>query len=190
MKRFQAGFTLIEIVVVLGILAVLALIVTVEYREIQPRARDTERQNDVSTVANALDRYFLKNGEYPTYTQLSSRTTTPDLIGVHLDTLVAPDSPDVSGSEVSVKPLSWSSGPNVDRYYYWTPGENTWGSFDAGAVRNTFILLSTKEQGGATTYVGVCGRGKNVNTSKQVLNDVSSTALTSRSLSSTNCSNF
>ncbi len=59
MKNFQKGFTLIEIFVILGIVAILAAIVLIAInpeRQFQ-QANDSERWSNVNTLVNALSQY-------------------------------------------------------------------------------------------------------------------------------------
>jgi prepilin-type N-terminal cleavage/methylation domain-containing protein len=63
MKKFQKGFTLIEILVVIGILAILftiALVAINPGRQFQ-QANDTKRRSDVNTVLNAITQYAADN---------------------------------------------------------------------------------------------------------------------------------
>jgi prepilin-type N-terminal cleavage/methylation domain-containing protein len=63
MKKFQKGFTLIEILVVIGILAILftiALVAINPGRQFQ-QANDTKRRSDVNTILNAITQYAADN---------------------------------------------------------------------------------------------------------------------------------
>lgn len=64
MKK-NAGFTLIEIMVVMAIIGVLAAISVGSYRSSQIKARDAERKNDLKQIANSLEVYFNDKGQYP-----------------------------------------------------------------------------------------------------------------------------
>lgn len=59
------GFTLIEIMVVVAIIAVLATIVIVAYQGFGERSRDSQRTSDVSQIKIALDKYYADNSQYP-----------------------------------------------------------------------------------------------------------------------------
>lgn len=63
-KRY--GFTIVELIVVIVVIAILVSIVIVAYGNVQKRARDTIRKQDVETIAKAIEIYDSDNG--PMYT--------------------------------------------------------------------------------------------------------------------------
>jgi general secretion pathway protein G len=67
--RDQDGFTLIEIMVVILIIGLLALMVVPRLRGVADRAKRTKAQADIQELKQALDRYYLDNGSYPTTDQ-------------------------------------------------------------------------------------------------------------------------
>ena len=65
MKK-NLGFTLLEMLVVIGIIAVLLGMGAVSYSTAQKKARDAKRKLDISAVKNAMEQYYsLCNGVYP-----------------------------------------------------------------------------------------------------------------------------
>jgi general secretion pathway protein G len=61
----QDGFTLIEIMVVLIIIAIMASFVVPSVINRPDQARFTKVKNDILTIESALDLYKLDNGAYP-----------------------------------------------------------------------------------------------------------------------------
>lgn len=55
-----------EIAVVVVIIALITTIAIVGFVQIQKQARDKKRETDVDTIMTGLEKYFDKNGEYPT----------------------------------------------------------------------------------------------------------------------------
>lgn len=73
----QAGFTLIEIMVVIVILAILAGLVVPKVVGQSDRARVKTTETALATVSNALDMYKVDNSRYPTTAQGLEALTTP-----------------------------------------------------------------------------------------------------------------
>jgi len=69
MRHRQSGFTLIEIMVVVVILAVLGALVVPKILENVDKARVTRAQSDIRAIETALDLYRLDNFKYPTTEQ-------------------------------------------------------------------------------------------------------------------------
>jgi general secretion pathway protein G len=67
--RFQKGFSLIEIMVVVVILGILASIVVPKIMSRPDEARKVKAKQDILAIQNALDLYKLDNGIYPTTDQ-------------------------------------------------------------------------------------------------------------------------
>ena len=59
------GFTIIELLIVIVVIAILAAITIVAYNGIQQRARDSQRASDMAVLQKALEMYYADNGEYP-----------------------------------------------------------------------------------------------------------------------------
>lgn len=59
------GFTLLELLVVIGIIGLLASILVVNLTSARRRARDTKRIADIRNLQTASEDYYGKNGKYP-----------------------------------------------------------------------------------------------------------------------------
>src|SRR6185312_1117778 len=68
-RRVQAGFTLIELMVVLVIIGVLAALIVPNVLERADDAKVTAAHTDVSNLMQALKLYRLDNNRYPTTDQ-------------------------------------------------------------------------------------------------------------------------
>ncbi len=63
--RKTLGFTLIEILVVLSIIATLLSLVTPKYFASLNRAKETTLKHDLSVIRDALDKYYSDTNTYP-----------------------------------------------------------------------------------------------------------------------------
>lgn len=63
-NKFKTGFTVVEVLIVIGIIGILASLATVTYQGHQKRARDAVRKADVVQIAEALEMYHAKTGNF------------------------------------------------------------------------------------------------------------------------------
>ena len=87
-KKFNKnnGFTLIEIMVVLVIIAIMASFVVPSLINRPDQARMTKVKNDILTIESALDLYKLDNAKYPD-TQLGLKALIDDEDNLYLKRL-------------------------------------------------------------------------------------------------------
>lgn len=117
MRKKQSGFTLVELLVVIGILAILTAVVLVAVnpgRQLA-QARDTQRRADVNTVLTAITAYMAdpeNNGLLPAgiVTLCSAGTHNIGTAGLDLAAVVAP-------TYVADVPLDPSGGTAADTGY-------------------------------------------------------------------------
>lgn len=77
------GFTLVELLVVMAILALLASVGFGQYRTSQQKARDAQRKADLSNIARALEMYYNDNSQYPISTNCDSQETGKMVVNVN-----------------------------------------------------------------------------------------------------------
>ena len=79
MKKATSGFTIVELLVVIVIIAILASLSIVAFNGVQQRARDSQRKADFSTIQKVLEVYRGDHdGHYP---QCSGTPNTPLVAG-------------------------------------------------------------------------------------------------------------
>jgi general secretion pathway protein G len=61
----KSGFTLIEILVVLAIIATLLTLTLPRYFQTVDRSKETVLMENLSTTRNAIDKFYGDNGRYP-----------------------------------------------------------------------------------------------------------------------------
>jgi general secretion pathway protein G len=64
-RRAQAGWTLIELVIVMAIITVLASLATVGARNAVMLAREATLKEDLFRMRDAIDQYYADKGKYP-----------------------------------------------------------------------------------------------------------------------------
>jgi prepilin-type N-terminal cleavage/methylation domain-containing protein len=64
-KRSNKGFTLVEMLVVMGLIGLLVAMMTGAFQYVQSTARQTQAQELVSNVATALTIYLQREGSWP-----------------------------------------------------------------------------------------------------------------------------
>lgn len=67
----KRGFTIVELLVTITIIAILVSIGLVVYADVLPKARDAKRKQDLQLTNQALKIYHEKNGRYPCTTDRS-----------------------------------------------------------------------------------------------------------------------
>jgi prepilin-type N-terminal cleavage/methylation domain-containing protein len=60
----RRGFTIVELLIVIVVIAMLAAISIVAFTGVQQRARDTQRKSDLSQLAKAIRVYQVDRGDY------------------------------------------------------------------------------------------------------------------------------
>lgn len=65
MVRNVKGFTMVELMIVIAIIGVLATALIPSLLGSQAKARDTARQNNLNSIASAIDGYQLDNSAFP-----------------------------------------------------------------------------------------------------------------------------
>lgn len=80
-RRAAAGFTLIEILVVVAIIAIFATVVAVNIGGEVPKAKITKARSDIATLESALDQFRIDNGFYPSTEQGLYALVEPPTVG-------------------------------------------------------------------------------------------------------------
>jgi len=62
---YKRGFTLVELMIVITIMAILATIAVMSFSRVQKQARDIKRKAEVKTIRDALQGYYVERGSFP-----------------------------------------------------------------------------------------------------------------------------
>ena len=80
-KKSHRGFTIVELLIVIVVIAILAAISIVAYNGIQSRANDSAVKSDLASASKALELYYVDNSAYPTnLSQLRAMKTAGNYI--------------------------------------------------------------------------------------------------------------
>ncbi len=89
----RQGFTLIEILIVVAIIAILASVVMVGLGPTQQLGRDARRVSDLHEVQTGLELYYNAKGQYPVVTGGSWATLQSTLMGASINVNTVPNDP-------------------------------------------------------------------------------------------------
>jgi general secretion pathway protein G len=74
MNRFrrQPGFSLLELLIAMMIIAVIATLGVKQYAKYSARARHLKAADNLKLVSEGLDQYYLKHGSYPDFSSFEA----------------------------------------------------------------------------------------------------------------------
>lgn len=119
MAKNKIGFTIVEVIITIVVIGLLVSIGIFSYSKIQAESRDAQRTARLNTLIEALEKYYAKNGEYPScsaMTQSADTIASTVLPGLDKAALVAPKAPTGTTNSITCTALVGSSGPDAFAY--------------------------------------------------------------------------
>lgn len=147
----QRGFTLIELLVVIAIIGVLSSVVLVSLNTARMKARDASRSASIAQLRNALELYYLDNGQYPlsggAIAPNSGWTTSNDSSWTTLQTALAPYIPQLP-EDPSQSVSGWAASSATYAISFYSQGY--------GCDRQWYMLVWRNEQSVSSPGVTAC----------------------------------
>lgn len=149
----QKGFTLVELLIVIIIIGILATLVIVTFTGVQQKARDSQRQTDLSAVDSQLEAFYAQNGYYPTYTDLTTPTfLSASMKGLDVQSLIDPKITDSSPTATTLATDLLSGAADASHYGYATTGCTATSASSATNQCATFTFTAKSEADTTVTY--------------------------------------
>jgi general secretion pathway protein G len=133
--KIKKGFTLVELLVVVGIIGILATLLMANFIGVRQRARDAQRKSDIRQIQSALELYRSDIGSYPASVPACGSALTG---GTPVNTYMQRVPCDPSGS----------SYYNSGSYRYTSSGGTTYSI--GGCLENTADTQGTSTSPGGT----------------------------------------
>ncbi len=154
--KSKSGFTIVELVVTISVIAILASISLVAYAIIQRDARDNTRRGNANVIDQALEKYYTQNGEYPSVKGLvnnyggNTGTAVAAILGISPSDLLMPRMP--SGATNSL----YSGAAPVNDYVTYTAYNGPTGGCDQFTLQyilesGTLVTITSRHQGHPTS---------------------------------------
>lgn len=173
----RRGFTLVELIVVIAVIAILATLATLGLSRYLAEGRDTRRAANVATVAEALEKYYDQNGEYPACDAITSDAANVAgnvLKGIDQSALATPGAGSPSPNSIKCGvPLSVSGNDFYEYVGDGSPDCNSNGSCLAFTLRYKSELDNTVKEVQSRRQQDIASSGKPVLT----LDDVNITSV-------------
>ena len=111
-RRSRAGFTLIEILLVVTIISLLAGIVAVSIPKYNTKARIAKAKADIDSIGVGVQSYLLDTGKYPASLDVLTAGDDPIIASIPLDPWQSPYKYAYPSAHKPYKYDLWSFGPD------------------------------------------------------------------------------
>jgi prepilin-type N-terminal cleavage/methylation domain-containing protein len=145
LKQKSKGFTIVELLIVIVVIAILATLVIVTFTGIQQKARDSKRQTDIDALDSHLEAFYADNGYYPTITDLQNNSGANNWVSTNMKGLDPTALTDPNGTGIT------GSAPATGTYVYsYVTTGCTTSSPSSSTNECTGFTLTAELEGGGT----------------------------------------
>jgi general secretion pathway protein G len=143
-KNYMHGFTIVELLIVIVVVAILAAVTVGAYQGTQGRAKDAQRAQDLKAISKALELYKVQTGSYPAPSTGSNTTNSWEVSSKSpaqfLSVLVTSG---VLKGKVPVDPVNTVDGMEYKYYRYSSTNTSNGCTQSRG---DYYVLLATKAE--------------------------------------------
>ncbi len=117
-RKLQAGFTIIELLIVIAIIGILATLVLTNFQGAQAKGRDVTRKSDINSLYQKLEEFYNENGGYP-----DGALTVTNLAGIDAGAFLDSDGNDIqesftaSTTKPTLAPVNTNTAPASEYLY-------------------------------------------------------------------------
>jgi prepilin-type N-terminal cleavage/methylation domain-containing protein len=147
LNKRQAGFTIVELLIVIIVIALLGAIVVNTHSSIELKTRNTQRVTEIDQIQEQLEAFYSQNGYYPSNTDINSASWREK----NMKTLNTSDMIDPSAASGTTPNLALSPAPKVFSY---DPTNSGASCEKADTTCNEYTLTATYQGtvNGESTY--------------------------------------
>lgn len=151
LTKKQAGFTVIELIIVIVVIGILAAIVLSTYSGIQVKERNSKRETDIQALQTQLEAFYSQNGYYPSLKDINNVSwRDKNMPNLNPSDMIDPSASDQNTADAH---LAASPGPDVFSYQVTDSNGNSCENDVTNCAKYTLTATFEGTVNGQKTYV-------------------------------------